>query len=217
MIINTTFYPLFKSCIIFFRDTVVPMRWPVVFSNFPIADHEEFLSKPLSAFSITTNRETATSTYGETAKAVKPIMLYVNKKERLLWKRKAEEGVKDFYTCLEANPEFLSKPLSSLSLADKPKASTSTEMKTGKAVKPIIFSKSNANQKERLLWKKKGEEGVKDFSTCLEANPVESKPLSSRSLADKPEASTSTDMKTGKAVKPIIFSKSNANQKERLL
>ncbi|KAM5558325.1 hypothetical protein ABKV19_020167 [Rosa sericea] len=203
------------------RDTVVPMRWPVVFSNFPIADHEEFLSKPLSSFSITTNRETATSTYGETAKAKKTIISSksnVNKKERRLWKIKGE-GVKDFNTCLEANPlEFLPKPLSSPSLADKSEASTSTDMETGKAVKRFIPSKSNVNRKERLLWKLKGE-GMKDFSTCVEANPVEflSKPFSSPSLSDKPEASTSTDMETAKAVKPIISSKSNVNQKEKLL
>ncbi|PRQ45250.1 putative P-loop containing nucleoside triphosphate hydrolase [Rosa chinensis] len=179
------------------RDVVVPMRWPVVFSNSPMADHEESLSKPLSSFSITTNRETATSTYGNTSKAVKPIIpskSNVNQRERLLWKIKAER-VKDFSTCPEANPVDLSKPLSSLSLADKPEASTSTDMETGKAVKPIIPSKSNVNKKKRLLWKIKGEEGVKDFSTCLEANPVDlSKPLSSLSLADKPEASTSVDM-----------------------
>ncbi|XP_024191154.1 uncharacterized protein LOC112195054 isoform X2 [Rosa chinensis] len=202
------------------RDVVVPMRWPVVFSNSPMADHEESLSKPLSSFSITTNRETATSTYGNTSKAVKPIIpskSNVNQRERLLWKIKAER-VKDFSTCPEANPVDLSKPLSSLSLADKPEASTSTDMETGKAVKPIIPSKSNVNKKKRLLWKIKGEEGVKDFSTCLEANPVDlSKPLSSLSLADKPEASTSVDMETGKAVKPIIPSKRNVNQKERLL
>ncbi|XP_062002779.1 uncharacterized protein LOC133720466 [Rosa rugosa] len=166
------------------RDTVVPMRWPVVFGNFPIADHEEFLSKPLSSFSITTNRETATSTYGETAKAVKPIIpsrSIVNQKERLLWKINAEGGVKDLSTCLEANTlEFLSKKLSSLILAYKPEASTSTYMETAKAIKPIVPSKSNVSQKERLLRKIKGE-GVKDFSTCLEAIFLEflSKPLSS--------------------------------------
>nr|XP_011469182.1 PREDICTED: uncharacterized protein LOC105352883 [Fragaria vesca subsp. vesca] len=182
------------------RDTVVPMRWPVVFTNFPIDDHEEFLSKPLSSLIITANPKTSTTTYGETAKAVKSIIHSKNnviKKERLLWKIKAEDGVKDFSTCLEADPvEFLSKPLSSLSLADKPEASTSTDMETAKAVKSIIRSKNNVNKKERLLWKIKSEEGVKDFSTCLEADPVEflSKPLSSPSLADKPEASTSTDM-----------------------
>ncbi|KAL6219546.1 hypothetical protein ACLB2K_007305 [Fragaria x ananassa] len=49
------------------RATVVPMRWPVVFSNFPIDDHEEFLSKPLSSLIITANPKTSTTTYGEIA------------------------------------------------------------------------------------------------------------------------------------------------------
>ncbi|XP_062002417.1 uncharacterized protein LOC133720228 isoform X1 [Rosa rugosa] len=143
------------------RDTVVPMRWPVVFRNFPIADHEEFLSKPLSSFSITTNRETATSTYGETAKAVTPIIRpksNVNKKEVWLWKIKAEDKVKDFST--EADPvEFFSKPLSSLNLADKPEASPSADISTaiGSCLSstPQSRSKSNANRRRRSSSKQK--------------------------------------------------------------
>ncbi|XP_004295335.1 PREDICTED: uncharacterized protein LOC101293470 [Fragaria vesca subsp. vesca] len=68
------------------RDTVVPMRWPVVFSNFPVDDHDEFLSKPLSSLIITANPRTSTTAYGETAKAVKSIIRSknnINKKERL--------------------------------------------------------------------------------------------------------------------------------------
>ncbi|KAK9950672.1 hypothetical protein M0R45_006149 [Rubus argutus] len=105
------------------RDIVVPMRWPVVFN-------------------ITANRETLTSSYGETVKAVKSIRhcpdltspkirsrRNVNQKGRSFWKLKAGDGVKDFSTCLAADPvEFLSKPLSTLSLTDNPAASTSTDM-----------------------------------------------------------------------------------------
>lgn len=51
-------------CSNFNRDTVVPMRWPVVFSNFPVDDHDEFLSKPLSSLIITANPRTSTTAYG---------------------------------------------------------------------------------------------------------------------------------------------------------
>ncbi|KAK9950677.1 hypothetical protein M0R45_006153 [Rubus argutus] len=123
------------------RNTVVPMRWPVVFNSFPEADHMEFLSKPLFSLNITANRDTSTSTYGETVKAEKLIRhcpltsskirskRNVNKKGRSLWNLKSGEGVKDLSTCLATDPlEVLSKQLSSLSLTDKPEASTSTDM-----------------------------------------------------------------------------------------
>ncbi|KAK9950676.1 hypothetical protein M0R45_006152 [Rubus argutus] len=227
------------------RNIVVPMRWPVVFSSFPEADHTEFLSKLL--FNKTANQETSTSTYGETVKAANSIRQCplispklrskrkVNKKEILLWKLTAGDAGKDSSTCVAANPaEFLSKPLSSLRLTDKPAASTSTDVETVKAIKSIrhcpltslkIGSKRNVNQK-RSLRKLKAGDGVKDFSTCLAADPMEllSKPLSSPSLTDKPAASTSTNMKTVKKAAPIRSclsttpkggSKRNANRRKR--
>ncbi|KAK9950674.1 hypothetical protein M0R45_006151 [Rubus argutus] len=210
------------------KNTVVPMRWPVVIRSIPEADHTKFVSETLFSLNITANQETSTSTYGETVKAVKsirhcPLTLpnihskrNVNKNERSLCKIKAGDGVKDFSACLAADPvEFISKPLSSLCLKDKPAASTSTDMETVKAVKsikhcpltlPNIHSKRNVNKNERSLCKIKAGDGVKDFSACLAADPVEfiSKPLSSLCLKDKPTASTSTDMSQQFCVKPEV-------------
>ncbi|XP_021823824.1 probable helicase senataxin isoform X2 [Prunus avium] len=53
--------------------TLVPMRWPEDLSNCLEADPVEFLSKPLSSFSLTDIPETPSSKSGETTKAVKPL------------------------------------------------------------------------------------------------------------------------------------------------
>ncbi|KAK9950623.1 hypothetical protein M0R45_006103 [Rubus argutus] len=55
------------------RNTVVPMRWPVVIRSIPEADHTKFLSEPLFSLNITANWETSTSTYGKTVKKAAPI------------------------------------------------------------------------------------------------------------------------------------------------
>ncbi|XP_050382841.1 uncharacterized protein LOC126799635 isoform X3 [Argentina anserina] len=116
---------------------------------------------------------------------------------------------------LPDHEELLSKPLSSLSITNHQKASISTYGETEKAARPIIRVKSKVSQKERKLWKIKAEDGVKDFSTCIEADRMEflSKPLSSLSLADKPEASISSHMEDAERYRNKSISKSIVKQK----